>query len=127
MPLKARLFLLLISLGMFGFILQLIRNRRLKIEHSILWLTVSILMIVFSVWQGFTDQIARAIGIGYPPALYFAVAIVFAFLILLHLSMELSKMKDRIKTLNQELSISELYIKELKQKLDENTKINEGN
>jgi len=127
MPLKARLFLLLISLGMFVFILQLIRNRRLKIEHSLLWLTVSILMVVFSVWQGFTDQIARAIGIGYPPALYFAVAIVFAFLILLHLSMELSKMKDRIKTLNQELSISELYIKELKQKLDENTKINKGN
>ncbi|NOY76626.1 MAG: DUF2304 domain-containing protein [Calditrichaeota bacterium] len=127
MPLKARLFLLLLSLGMFVFILQLIRGRRLKIEHSILWLTVSVLMIILSVWQGFTDQIARAIGIDYPPALYFAIAIVFAFLMLLHLSMELSKMKDRIKTLNQELSISELYIQELKQKQHENTEINEGN
>ena len=127
MPLKARLFLLLLSLGMFVFILQLIRKRRLKIEHSILWLVVSILMIVLSIWQSFTDQIALAIGIDYPPALYFAVAIIFAFLMLLHLSMELSKMKDRIKTLNQELSISELYIQELKKKQHENTEINEGN
>ena len=127
MPLKARLFLLLLSLGMFVFILQLIRGRRLKIEHSVLWLTVSMIMIVLSVWQGFTDQIARAIGIDYPPALYFAVAIVFAFLMLLHLSMELSKMKDRIKTLNQELSISEMYIQELKKKQHEDTEINKRN
>ena len=120
MPLKARLFLLLMSMGVFIFILQLIRKRRLKIEHSILWLAVSILLIFLSLWQSFTDRFAEMIGISYPPALYFAVAIIFAFLMILHLSMEISKMKDRIKTLNQELSISELYIKELKKKLYEN-------
>lgn len=110
MPLKARLIIVFLSLSLFLFVLNLIRKRKLKIEYSILWLVVSSLVLIMSIWQNFADQIAFFIGIDYPPALFFAIAIFFSFSIILHFSIEISKLKDQNKTLTQELAISRYLI-----------------
>ena len=105
MPLKARIIIAILSFLLFFFVLNKIRKRRMGIEYSILWLTVSLVILVTSIWQNLGDQIAYFIGIDYPPALFFLIAIFFLILILLHFSIELTKLKDQNKALVQEVSL----------------------
>jgi len=105
MPLKAKIIIILLSLALFLFVLNLVRKRRLKIEHSILWLVVSAVILTASIWNNLADAVARFLGIDYPPALFLSVAIFFSLAILLHFSIELSKLKDQNKNLTQELAI----------------------
>lgn len=105
MPLKARIVIAVLSFSLFVFVLNLIRNRRMRIEYSILWLSISSLILAASIWQNAADRVARFIGIDYPPALFFLAAVFFLILILLHFSIEMTKLKDQNKTLNQELSL----------------------
>jgi hypothetical protein len=105
MPLKARFIIAVLSFLLFFFVLNLIRRRRMRIEYSILWLVISFIILVMSVWQNLGDSLARWIGVDYPPALFFFIAIFFIILILLHFSMEMTRLKDQNKTLVQELSL----------------------
>ncbi len=105
MPLKARILIAVLGFLLFFFVLNLIRKRRMRIEYSILWLVISSFILVVSIWQNLGDRFARFIGIDYPPALFFLIAIFFLILILLHFSMEMTRIKDQNKTLVQELSL----------------------
>ena len=105
MPLKAKIIIILLSFALFVFVLNLIRKRQLKIEHSVLWLLVSAVILLASIWQNVADSIALFLGIEYPPALFLAVAVFFSLAILMHFSIELSHLKDQNKNLTQELAI----------------------
>jgi len=95
------------------FVLNLIRKRRLKIEHSVLWLLVSAVILFASIWQNVADSIAFFLGIEYPPALFLSVAVFFSLAILMHFSIELSHLKDQNKSLTQELAIYKQLLKKL--------------
>ena len=69
-----------------------------------------------TLWQGVADKIAYLIGIEYPPSLFFAIAIFFALLMLFYYSVEISKLKEQNKTLNQEISISRNLLEKLEEK-----------
>lgn len=105
MPLKAQIIITLLSVSLFVFVLNLIRKRKLKIEHSVLWLVVSATILVASIWPSLADSVALFLGVEYPPALFLSVAIFFSLAILMHFSIELSKLKDQNKDLTQELAI----------------------
>jgi hypothetical protein len=115
MPLKGKIILFSLSLILFIFVINLIIKRRMRIEHSILWLFVGLILTVMSFWQGLADKIAFLVGIEYPPSLFFAVAIFFALLMLFYYSVEISKLKEQNKILNQELSISRHLIERLEE------------
>ncbi len=87
------------------FILELIRRGRLRERYALLWLAASIVVCVFSVWRNLLDQTAHLIGIAYAPALLFILGMFFGMIILLHFSMVISSMADKIKTLTQEIAL----------------------
>jgi len=119
MPLKAKIIIILLSLALFLFVLNLVRKRKLKIEHSILWLVVSAVILTASIWNNLADSVARFLGIDYPPALFLSVAIFFSLAILLHFSIELSKLKDQNKNLTQELAIYKSVVDGMRTKGEE--------
>ena len=116
MSLKAKIIVFGLSLILFIFVFRLILKRRMKIEHSILWLVVSLVLISITLWQELADQIAYLFGIDYPPSLYFVVAIFFALLMLFYYSVEISRLKEQNKILNQELSILRYLLYEFEEK-----------
>jgi len=127
MPLKAKIIIIILSLSLFLFVLNLIRKRSIKIEHSILWLVVSAVILLVSIWPQIADSVAHFLGIGYPPALFLSVAIFFSLAILMHFSIELSHLKDQNKILTQELAIYKNIIKKIEKKtefIDEDKTVN---
>jgi hypothetical protein len=99
-------------------ILSLIRQRRLREEYSIMWIVGSLVLILFSIWRGLLDIIARMVGVVYAPAILLLIGIFFGVVMFLHFTVVLSKQADRNKSLTQELALLKNRIEELERSGD---------
>jgi hypothetical protein len=89
-------------------VLELIRGRRLKERYALLWLATGVALLVLSVWRGGLNTIAGWLGVtSYPPAVLFAVATLFIFLVLLHYSTVISRLTDENVDLAQRIALLE--------------------
>jgi hypothetical protein len=89
-------------------VLELVRGRRLKERYALLWLATGVALLVLSAWRGGLNTIAGWLGVtGYPPAVLFAVATLFIFLVLLHYSTVISKLTDENVELAQRVALLE--------------------
>jgi ABC-type uncharacterized transport system YnjBCD permease subunit len=89
-------------------VLELIRSGRLRERYAILWLVTGVVLTALSAWRGGLNTIARWIGVStYPPAVLFAVGILFILAVLLHYSTVISRLSDQNVVLAQRLALLE--------------------
>ena len=89
-------------------VLELIRGRRLKERYALLWLATGLVLLVLSVWRSGLQTLAGWLGVStYPPAILFAVAILFVIVVLLHYSTVLSEIFDQNTRLAQRVALLE--------------------
>jgi uncharacterized protein DUF2304 len=94
-------------------VFELIRSRRLRERYAILWLATGLVLVSLSAWRGGLNTIARWFGVStYPPAVLFAVGLLFVILVLLHYSTVISKLSDQNTILAQRLALLESRIGE---------------
>jgi hypothetical protein len=101
------------SVLLLGFILELLRKRKLREEYSLLWLGGGVVFLVLSLWRDMLTQLSFAIGIAYPPAALFLILIMGAYLMLLHFSLLFSKFAEKQKTLTQEVALLRFELERL--------------
>ena len=107
-PLKVSIVATLASLLLILVVFELIRSRRLRERYALLWLATGVVLLVLSAWRGGLNTIARWLGVtGYPPAVLFAVGLLFVVLVLLHYSTVISKLADQNTILAQRLALLE--------------------
>src|SRR3990172_860623 len=102
-----------LSIILLLFVLELVRKGMLKERYSILWIASASVLLILSLWKGLLDSIAAIIGIFYPPSLLFLIAFIFLLLIVLHFSIVISIMRDKNKSLAQEMGLLKLKIEEI--------------
>ena len=102
------------SLLLLGFIVDLLRKRKLREEYSLLWLFGGVCFLVLSVFRDLLTQLSVAIGIAYPPAALFLILIMGAYLMLLHFSMVFSRLADKTKLMAQEIALLRLELERVK-------------
>jgi hypothetical protein len=95
------------------FVISLVRNKRIKEEYSLLWLFFGIVFIVISVFNNLLLIISSFIGIAYPPIAYLLILIMAIFLILIQYSVVISDLKEKNKTLTQEIGILKMKIERI--------------
>jgi hypothetical protein len=89
-------------------VFELIRSRRLRERYALLWLVTGLVLLVLSVWRGGLNTIAGWVGItGYPPAVFFAIGLLFTIVVLLHYSTVISRLGDQNTILAQRLALLE--------------------
>jgi hypothetical protein len=94
-------------------VLELIRTRRLRERYALLWLLTGIVLTVLAAWRNGLNTIAGWVGVrGYPPAVLFAVGLLFILAVLLHYSTVISRLSDQNTILAQRLALMELQIRE---------------
>jgi hypothetical protein len=93
------------SLGILATVVALAATGRLKPRYALLWLVSAGGLVLFSVWREGIDVVARAFGVVYAPALLFLGAGVLFLLILLHMSVVVSRLTDRTRRLAQDLAL----------------------
>jgi hypothetical protein len=94
-------------------VLELIRSRRLRERYALLWLLTGLVLTALSAWRGGLNTMAGWIGVrGYPPAVLFAIAILFILAVLLHYSTVVSRLSDQNTILAQRIALLELKLRE---------------
>ncbi len=89
-------------------VLELIRSHRLRERYALLWLATGITLTALSAWRDGLNTIARWVGVrSYPPAVLFAVGILFILAVLLHYSTVISRLSDQNVVLAQRLALLE--------------------
>lgn len=112
-PLRVSIAAAIASLLLLLVVFELIRSRRLRERYALLWLLTGVVLLVLSLWRGGLNTIAGWFGIsGYPPAILFAVAILFILLVLLHYSTVISRLSDESTILAQRLALLEERLRE---------------
>ncbi len=110
-PLGVSIAAAIASLTLFAVVLELIRSRRLRERYALLWLATGVVLLVLSAWRNGLNTIAGWFGVrGYPPAVLFAVGVLFILLVLLHYSTVISKLADQNVILAQRLALLEQRI-----------------
>ena len=105
MELRARFFAIALGILVLLFVVNLVRTRKLKEEFALLWLLTAVVLVLAPLLIDYLDMIAHALGIEYPPAFIFVLAIISVLLILFQFSMRISHFSEQIKVLTQELAL----------------------
>jgi hypothetical protein len=96
------------SVALILVVLELIRKHKLRERYALLWLVTGVVLTVLSLWRGGLNTIAGWLGVrSYPPAVLFAVAILFILAVLLHYSTVISRLTDQNTLLAQRLALLE--------------------
>jgi cell division protein FtsW (lipid II flippase) len=112
-PLKVSLVAAAASLLLLVIVFELIRSRRLRERYALLWLLTGLVLLALSAWRGGLNTLAGWVGVQtYPPAVLFAVALLFVLAVLLHYSTVISKVTDQNVILAQRVALLELEVSE---------------
>ena len=102
----------LASFALLLVVLELIRTRRLRERYALLWLLTAVVLTVLSAWRGGLNTMADWVGVqSYPPAVLFAVGILFILAVLLHYSTVISRLSDQNVLLAQRLALLEQEVR----------------
>ena len=113
METRARAFAVVIGILVSLFVVNSVRTRKLKEEFALLWLLTSVVLVLTPLVIDYLDLVAYALGIEYPPALIFLLAIITLLLILFQFSLRISRFSDQIKLLVQEVAVLSARIEDL--------------
>ena len=101
MTLLFRVILLAVCLFTYFFLHHSIKKEKMRIEESIFWLILSLLLLFFSIFPGIPDILARLLGI-YSTANFLFLFVIFILLLrLFYVNAALGKLEERVKTLVQ--------------------------
>jgi hypothetical protein len=104
MTFKAQAIAVLCTGGLFLFVFELVRRKRLLERYALLWLFASAILLGFAIWTEGLLKLASLVGIYYAPSALFAVAFGFVLALLLHFSVQMSRLSDQNKVLAQRVS-----------------------
>ena len=104
-PVRAQLFAIAGCLLLFGLVLGLVRQRRLREEYSILWLGVTAGTAVLATWGGLLVWLTHLVGALSANSVIFFFGLLFLTVLLLHLTVRVSGLMEQNKDLAQEVSL----------------------
>jgi len=111
----------LISLGLsaatLAGVVSAVRRGDLRVEYALLWLIAAVGMLVLSVSKRVLDGVAGAVGIYYPPSALFLLATFFLLLLVFHLAVVVSRLRQANAKVAQAVALLELEVRELKDHL----------
>ena len=111
-----RLGLLLVSLALFGVVLELVRRRRFKERYALLWLGTSLCGLLVGVFPGLIVWTSKAIHVQFLTVV-FALAFMFLMSLVLSFSVVISRLSEQNRELAQEAALLAARVKELEQRM----------
>jgi hypothetical protein len=106
-----------VSTALLVLVLELVRRRKLTEEYSLLWFVCASALLLFSLWRDALHLAARALGIYYPPAVLILVLVLFVFVVSLYFSIVVSRQRQQIEHLVEELALMDADVRELRSRI----------
>ncbi len=102
---RIQLVAIITSFVLMFLVVRLILRGKLREEYSIIWISGTALMLLFSIWRNGIDVLGSFFGVYSAPNLFFFAAVLLILIYLLHISVVLSKLQKQNKSLSQEIAL----------------------
>lgn len=102
---EQRPFAVLTALFLLGLVVYLIRRRKLREEYALLWMLVGTATLGLAFWYGLLQWLTDLIGARTPTTTLFLFALLFLTVLAIHFSVSLSRVRDQLRDLTQEIAI----------------------
>jgi hypothetical protein len=113
---RTRVFVVLVGLAILLFILDRVRRKQLREQYALLWLLTAVVLCLSAVFIGGVEKLSHLVGIYYPPAFLFLVAIIMILVLQFHFSTVISNLREQNKALIQDVGILASELRELRAK-----------
>jgi hypothetical protein len=105
---RARAVALAFTVACLLLIARQVRRRQMRATYLVIWTSLCLVAIPFIAIPGAIEQVSSWLGIYYPPATVFLLAIVVLFLISVHFSRQVTRLEERTRILAEELAMIRL-------------------
>ena len=119
LQLRAQLLVVVLGLLVLLFVLNEVRRKKIREEYSLLWIFAASVLVLSATFIKSVEKVSHLVGIYYPPAFLFLIAILMVMVLQFHFSTVISSLREQNKNLTQDLGILEAEVKELKRALDQ--------
>lgn len=106
------------SLVLLSSVFFCVKVKRIQEKYSLVWFFVGLIILVFSINRGLMEGFSYIIGIDYAPSALFSILIAFSYLLLLNMSISITSLKKKNKSLIQEVGLLALKVEELEKKIN---------
>lgn len=120
--LKLQIILLVGSVICLVLLINFIRKYRLELKYSMLWFVVTIFSILLSIFPKMLNVISNLMGIELPVNALFLLTFFGLIVIILSLTLELSKSTMKVKELSQEIGILKYEMNKVKDQFEKEKK-----
>lgn len=93
-----------------GFLVVLLRTRRLREKYAVAWIVVGVGVCVFGAFPGAVEWLARVVGVQTPSNLLFALALIVLLLVCIQLSAEITTLEEETRTIVEEVALLRLDV-----------------
>lgn len=105
MSVRLQITLIICLLVVAGYIIRLVRHKRIDFKYALGWLFVEGCILVLVIWPVLLNKLSDKLGIASPMNMLFFFGFTLAVLIIFSLSISVSKLSDRVRKLSQEIAI----------------------
>lgn len=114
---SVNIFFLILTLCLVFMVLAQVRNQKMKEKYAALWLIVSAIIVVLTVFPKLLDWLADLVGIETPVNLLFLLAIIMLIGVTLHLTQALSRLTEDTRILAEAAAIKDLEVRQLQDRV----------
>ncbi|GAA4799545.1 MULTISPECIES: DUF2304 domain-containing protein [Rothia] len=114
---SVNIFFLILTLCLVIMVLAQVRNQKMKEKYAALWLIVSAIIVVLTVFPRLLDWLADLVGIETPVNLLFLLAIIMLIAVTLHLTQALSRLTEDTRILAEAAAIKDLEVRQLQDRV----------
>ena len=107
MLIELRIIMIVIIIGLFVFFVSMLRNQKLDMKYCLVWIFGLLGIAVFCIFPGLLDRLSALLGIWTPVFTLFLICIAFLTCICISLTIVVSRLSDRLRTLSQNIAITE--------------------
>ncbi len=112
---RTQVIVFLLGAALLLFVLDTVRRKRLREQYSLLWILAASLMALAAVFIKSIERLSHLVGIYYPPAFLFLLAILLVLVLQFHFSTVISNLREQNKSLTQDLGLLAAELRELRQ------------
>jgi len=107
MLIELRLIMIAVIVVLLVFFIVLLRKQKLDLKYCLVWIFSLLGISVFCAFPGLLDRLSELLGISTPVFTLFLICIAFLTCICISLTIVVSRLSDRLRTLTQNIAISE--------------------
>ncbi len=107
LPTQLRVTLILAIAAFFVIVLWLLKNKRLALKYTLLWLVTGVVMLILAIFPEILMDIAKLLGIQTVMNTLYVLALAFILMLIMMLTSIVSAQTDRIRRLAQSQALLE--------------------